>query len=193
MHGLRVTKHRPAASVGLVTAVAISLCACGSSGSKSATSPPAAPVSMRLASPAFAAGARIPARFTCDGGDQSPPLAWGGVPSKAVELALSLDDPDAPGGGFTHWTLYGIAAHTSGVAAGRTPPGASAGRNSFDKTGYGGPCPPKGDKPHHYRFVLYALPSKLGLKPGASVDEFRTKVSAAPPISEGTFTGTYSR
>jgi Raf kinase inhibitor-like YbhB/YbcL family protein len=193
MHALRVTKDPRLASVGLVTAVAVGLCACGSSGRKTATPPPAAPVSMRLTSPAFAAGARIPARFTCDGGDESPPLAWSGVPAKARELALSVDDPDAPGGGFTHWTLYGIAPRTSAIAAGRTPSGAAAGRNSFGKTGYGGPCPPKGDKPHHYRFVLYALPSTLGLKPGASVDDFRTALSGAAPIAQGTFTGIYSR
>jgi Raf kinase inhibitor-like YbhB/YbcL family protein len=192
MHAFRVTKHLPGTSVGVVTALALALCACGSGAGKSAAPPPAAPVSMRLTSPAFAAGARIPARFTCDGQDQSPPLAWTGVPSKASELALSVDDPDAPGGGFTHWTLYAIAPHTSSIAAGRTPAGASAGRNSFGRAGYGGPCPPRGDPPHHYRFVLYALSAPLRLKPGASVDTFHAAVSGAA-TAEGTLTGTYSR
>ena len=193
MHSFTVANYPGRLSVGVVTALAALLCGCGSGGGVASKPLPPAPASLRLASAAFAPGGAIPRAFTCDGQDRSPPLRIGGVPARARQLALSLDDPDAPSGDFTHWLLYGVRARTSAIPAGGAPPGAVQGRNSFGKDAYSGPCPPKGDKPHHYRFVLYALPSKLGLKPGASVDEFRAKVSAAPPISEGTFTGTYSR
>ena len=194
MHITRVTKSPGALTVALVTALAIPLSGCGGSGSGGSKSPaPSAPATMRLSSPAFRDGASIPARYTCTGQGQSPPLAWRGVPDKARELALSVDDPDAPGGDFTHWLAYGIDPGTRSVAPGAVPKGALQGRNSFGKDGYSGPCPPKGDKPHHYRFVLYALSKPSGLKAGASVDRFRTAVGGGAALAQGTLTGTYSR
>jgi hypothetical protein len=170
--------------------MAIALCACGSGGSSSPA--PSAPATLRLSSPAFAAGGTIPARFTCDGANESPPLAFGGVPAGARQLALSMDDPDAPGGDFTHWLLYRVPPRTRALAAGAVPPGAAQGRNSFGRSGYSGPCPPKGDRPHRYRLVLYALRRPLALAPGASPDAFRAAVSGAA-LAEGTLRGTYSR
>ena len=113
----------------------------------------------------------IPARFTCSGDNLSPALAWTDPPSGTQSLALIVDDPDAPGGVFTHWVLYDLAASARQLPEGTQmkadPEGGRQGSNGFDKTGYGGPCPPPGHV-HRYYFRLYALDSKLGLPPGAS-------------------------
>lgn len=113
---------------------------------------------MKISSPAFADGAPIPVEYTCDGENRSPHLTWDGVPRGARSLALIMDDPDAPRGTFTHWVLYDIPAEVTklgpDVADGDV---GVSGRNSFGHPGYGGPCPPPGDRPHRYRFTLYAL------------------------------------
>ena len=108
-----------------------------------------------LRSTAFADGADIPARHTCDGDDLSPRLTWSGAPAGTRSLALVMDDPDAPRGTFTHWVVYDIASGVTELGEGSTV--GTQGRNSFGRTGYGGPCPPRGDEPHRYRFTLYAL------------------------------------
>lgn len=105
-----------------------------------------------LTSPAFAPGEPMPARYTCDGRDASPPLRWTAPPRGTVSLALTVTDPDAVGGPFVHWRLTGIAPSTRALAAGSR----AGGRNSFGKTGYGGPCPPRG-RAHRYVFDLRAL------------------------------------
>ena len=152
-----------------VTALAVvaALGGCGGGGEKVSGGLPSAPDEIKLSSPAFAAGATIPKQFTCDGRNVSPPLQWSGVPSGATSLALIVEDPDAPGGTFVHWTVYEIGAGLSAIAEGKVPPGAVQGENSFGKSGYGGPCPPKGDAPHRYQFGLYALSGSSGLKAGA--------------------------
>ena len=119
---------------------------------------PAKPsMGMSLASPAFTDNGEIPAKYGCSGGGQavSPPLTIGGVPAAAKSLALIVDDPDAPGGTFTHWLVWNIAPSTTSIAEGLPPAGASEGKNGYGKTGWGSPCPPSGE--HHYIFVLYAL------------------------------------
>src|SRR6266542_2686441 len=99
---------------------------------------------IHLTSPAFADRETIPERFTCDGDDISPPLEWSGIPDAAAELALLVEDPDAPGATFVHWVLFGLDPTTDGLAEGSVPPEAKNGLTSFGKTGYGGPCPPRG-------------------------------------------------
>jgi len=119
---------------------------------------PAKPsMGMALASPAFTENGEIPAKYGCSDGGQavSPPLTISGVPPQAKSLALIVDDPDAPGGTFTHWVVWNIAPSTTSVAEGLTPAGASEGKNGYGKSGWGAPCPPSGE--HHYIFVLYAL------------------------------------
>src|SRR6266536_2438083 len=95
-----------------------------------------------LRSDAFGDGEPIPARYTCEGEDVSPPLAWTGVPEGAVSLALICDDPDAPSGTFTHWVAWGIDPSTGGLAEGQSAP--REGPNGFGSGGYRGPCPPPG-------------------------------------------------
>jgi Raf kinase inhibitor-like YbhB/YbcL family protein len=112
-------------------------------------------MAFKLSSPAFVDGAEIPVRHTCDGDDISPRLTWSGVPDRARSLALVLDDPDAPRGTFTHWVVSDLPADLTELAEGSTE--GIQGRNSFGRTGYGGPCPPPRDDAHRYRFTLYAL------------------------------------
>lgn len=116
---------------------------------------------MRLISTAFANGAAIPRRHTCDGEDTSPPLAWSELPAAARSFALLCDDPDAPGGTWHHWAAYDIPADQDALApdaarhAGRYH--FKQGINDFRKIGYGGPCPPHRHGPHRYHFRLLAL------------------------------------
>ena len=108
---------------------------------------------MKITSSAFQEGANIPSKFTCDARDTSPPLQIAGVPTGAKSLALIVDDPDAPGGLFTHWIVWNISAQTNAVTEGNTPEGVH-GTNDFGKSGYGGPCPPSGT--HRYYFKIFA-------------------------------------
>jgi len=165
---------------------------CGGGGEKVEGPPPTAPERITLSSPAFAAGATIPKRFSCDGDGISPPLAWRGIPADARSLALLVEDPDAPSGTFVHWTLFDIPADSDGVRAGGQPSGARSGENSFGDRGYGGPCPPEDDAPHRYRFVLYALRDRLGLEAGASPQDVRAAIGERA-IARGQLTGRFGR
>src|ERR1043166_8874141 len=108
---------------------------------------------MTLSSSAFANNGAIPAKYTCDGANVSPPLTIAGVPPGAKSLALTLDDPDAPGGSFGHWLVGKIPPSTPSIGEGQHL-GVEE-QNGFGKPGYGGPCPPSGL--HHYAFTLYAM------------------------------------
>jgi Raf kinase inhibitor-like YbhB/YbcL family protein len=121
-------------------------------------------MTLTLSSPAFASGGDIPAQFTCDGADTSPPLAWSGVPAKSASLVLIVDDPDAPDPvaptmTWVHWVVFNIPPEDSAVDAGQSPKGAQQGLNDWKQIGYRGPCPPIGQ--HRYFFKLYALDIKL--------------------------------
>lgn len=124
---------------------------------------------MELTSPAFNHEGNIPAKYSCDGDNISPPLEIKDVPEAARSLALIMDDPDAPGGTFVHWTVWNIPANTSRVEEGSLPPEAQAGMTSFGKAGYGGPCPPDGE--HRYYFKLYALGGDIYLDPSATKED----------------------
>jgi Raf kinase inhibitor-like YbhB/YbcL family protein len=128
-----------------------------------------------ISSRGFPNGGEIPKKFTCDGADVSPELAWSGPPAGTQSFALIADDPDAPVGTWTHWVLFNLPASVSSLTENvskldELPNQARQGRNDFRKIGYNGPCPPPG-KPHRYFFKLYALSAKLDLKPGASKRE----------------------
>jgi Raf kinase inhibitor-like YbhB/YbcL family protein len=171
-------------------AVGLALAACG--GDRVQGPPPSAPDRIELTSSAFRDGGTIPKRYSCDGDEVSPPLAWRGVPDGARELALLVEDPDAPGGRFVHWALFKLSPQTSRLAAGRVPAGARQGKNSAGKAAYAGPCPPEGDAPHHYEFTLYALKSPLDLPDGADADDVRAAVGEAA-LARGRLVGRFGR
>ena len=137
-------------------AATLALAACSGGARKGDAKPQE--TNMQLSIPAIAAGASVPAKFTCDGEDKSPALEWSGAPEGTKSFALILDDSDAPGGTFRHWGVYDIPPTVTGLheGAGNEASFMQA-ENGFGSTGYRGPCPPKGDKPHHYRFKLFAL------------------------------------
>ena len=130
---------------------------------------------LAMRSSAFEDGGTIPLRFTCDGEEQSPPLAWDRAPEGTTSLALMVHDPDAARGDFTHWVLFNLPPGTTEIAAGvgsggELPGGARQGRNDFGKLGYGGPCPPAGPA-HGYVFGLTALDAALDLPEGATREQ----------------------
>lgn len=144
---------------------------------------------MKVISSAFQEGGNIPAKFTCDGSDTSPPLQITGVPSEAKSLVLIADDPDAPGGLFTHWLVWNIPPQTSSIAEGSALNGVH-GTNDFGKSGYKGPCPPSAT--HRYLFKVFALDRELDLRGGAK----RSQVDAAMKghvIAQGELVGRYAR
>lgn len=122
-------------------------------------------MAFNLTTRAFENGATIPTKHTCKGDDLSPPLDWDEIPKGTTSLALIMEDPDAPGGTFIHWIVYNLPADNNGLKANiprqkHLKNGATQGKNDFDKIGYGGPCPPKGEE-HRYFFRLFALKKKL--------------------------------
>ncbi|MDJ1159196.1 YbhB/YbcL family Raf kinase inhibitor-like protein [Chelatococcus sp. SYSU_G07232] len=116
---------------------------------------------MQLRSSGFDDGATIPRRFTCDGENLSPPIAWSDPPEGTRSFALVCNDPDAPRGIWHHWAVYDIPADRTmlaeGIAALSDVKGLRQAINDFGRPGYGGPCPPHGHGPHHYHFRLMAL------------------------------------
>jgi len=110
---------------------------------------------MRLKSSDFENNGPIPSKFTCDGEDVSPQLSWEDVPDDAKSFALSVTDPDAPGGEFIHWLVYNIPREVRSFEQASVPEGVKQVENDFGRREYGGPCPPSGT--HRYIFSLYAL------------------------------------
>ena len=152
-------------------------------------------MSLVINTTAFSEGEMIPTRYTCDGPDVSPDLAWSGVPDAAETLALICDDPDAPMGTWVHWVLFNIPSSLSGLPAEISPDatlesGARHGTNDFRKLGYGGPCPPGGT--HRYYFKLYALDTELNLDSGATKDQLLEGMQGHI-LAEAQLMGTYKR
>lgn len=152
-------------------------------------------MTMQLATHAFPPGGRIPARYTCEGDDVSPPLSWSGAPPQTRSFALVCADPDAPGNTWYHWAVYDIPASIDGLAegfrGGRNA--APQARNDFTKDGYGGPCPPHGHGVHHYRFKLFALPVAHLELPERTHCRDVEKAATAQAIATAELIGTYSR
>jgi hypothetical protein len=160
-------------------------------------------MAIEVTSTAFAKGAPIPRKFTGEGDDVSPPLAWSGLPAETKELALICDDPDAPTPEpWVHWVIAKIPAETTGLPEGvprtprpKQPAGAVQGKNSWpagEAIGYRGPMPPPGHGRHRYYFKLYALRSKLAVEPGVSKKQLLAAMSGQV-IEEGGLMGTYER
>ncbi|HUP47673.1 MAG TPA: YbhB/YbcL family Raf kinase inhibitor-like protein [Thermoanaerobaculia bacterium] len=144
---------------------------------------------MRITSTAFADGESIPPKYTCDGHDLIPPLAFEEVPDAAVSLALVMDDPDAPGGTWDHWVVWNIPKEQRSIEEGKPPEGV-VGRNSWGKNAWGGPCPP--DRQHRYVFKLYALDSRLDLAGSAGKGDLE-RAMKGHILAEARFTGLYDR
>lgn len=155
------------------------------------TQTPGAPMTIMVSSSEFGDGETIPERFTCDGEDVSPPLEFADVPADAAELALVVEDPDAPSGTFVHWVIWGIDPELPSLGVGEVPAAVTQGGTDFGGEGYGGPCPPAGN-PHRYVFTVFALSEPLDLAAGASAGELRDAV-AGVVVAEGSFMGLYGR
>ena len=151
---------------------------------------------MRLFSTAFLEGGLIGKRYTCDGADTSPPLSWSGSPSTTQSFAILCEDPDAPGGTWRHWAAYDIphgqVALVEGASGQSGLPFKQA-NNDFNRKGYGGPCPPRGDRAHHYRFRLLALSvAKLVVSKNPSCLDVED-AARGHVIAEAILTGIYRR
>jgi Raf kinase inhibitor-like YbhB/YbcL family protein len=140
--------------------------------------------------------------FGCEGGNLSPALSWKDPPAGTRSFALLVHDPDAPtgGAGWWHWVVYNLPAGTTTLAQGAgsadgkgMPAGAVQQKTDFGSPGWGGPCPPAGDKPHHYHFTLYALKlEKLEVPPDASASLIGFVVNANA-LGHARLTGMYGR
>lgn len=146
---------------------------------------------LSLTSEAFQNGDAIPVQHTCDGPDQSPALSWGEPPQGTKSFALIVDDPDAPSGTFRHWGAFDIPASARSIGAGKQL-GTQA-TNDFGKSGYGGPCPPRGHGPHHYHFKLFALDvDKLGLSGNPKIADVES-LAKQHAVGQAELVGTYER
>ena len=162
-----------------------------------AASPAADPAGdFKLTSSAFPAETTIPKKYSCDGQDISPPLAWSGAPAGTKSFALIMDDPDARPNTWVHWVLFDLPGDTQSLSENvpktkELASGARHGNNGEPKIGYEGPCPPPGPV-HHYHFKLYALDGKLGLRPGASKAEVEKAVKGHT-LGEAHLVGLFKR
>lgn len=173
----------------IVVLLGLGLAACSRGGSSEVRRE--LPDTIAVTSSAFAEGRPIPKRFTCDDANVAPPLAWSGTPRDSAELALVVDDPDAPGGTYVHWVLFHLDPGLPGLQEGQVPQGARQARNSSGEVGYTGPCPPGGPA-HHYRFTLYALSERLDLPDRAKLQETLQDIARAA-TARGRLTGTFAR
>ncbi|MFL5797988.1 MAG: YbhB/YbcL family Raf kinase inhibitor-like protein [Actinomycetota bacterium] len=171
-----------------MAALVAMLVACSGSGGSGHDLPSAsARLHLRVSSPAFADGGSIPREYTCDGADVPPPVRWSGAPSGGTFVALMTD---ADANDFVHWLVYDIPGGTSGAVGGGSTVGIE-GRNGFDRNGYGGPCPPTGDAPHHYVISVYEAPA--GIPSPYASGESPEEVIPHDVLAQGSLTGTYAR
>lgn len=159
-------------------------------------------MTIQVTSTAFAEGKVIPKKYTGEGEDVPPPLAWSNLPEGTKQIALICDDPDAPGPQpWVHWVIYNLPADATGLPEGvprgprlKAPAGGLQGKNSWDSDniGYRGPLPPKGHGRHRYYFKLYALDVQLSLEPGLSKDALLKKIEGHV-LAQGQLMSTYER
>ena len=150
---------------------------------------------INITSSAFEDGGLIPAKYTCDGADVSPPLQWDAVPQGTRSIALICDDPDAPMGTWVHWVLFNLPSDAKELAENipseeTLPNGARQGVSDFGRIGYGGPCPPSGT--HRYFFKIYALDTEIGLEAGADKRQL-LKTMEGHILEQGRLIGKYKR
>jgi len=175
------------------------LAGCGGSNRSDPGGATGSGTSLALEATPFDDGERIPARYTCEGGDVNPELTISGVVDEVETLALVVDDPDAGDEPFVHWLLWNVPANTEtiprSVAKQEEPPfaeGARQGTNSAGNVGYTGPCPPTGDDAHTYYFRLHAVDTTLELEAGADRAALDDALSDHV-VDSVALTGTYER
>jgi len=179
----------------LVAVPILSFCSCKKSKQADFEAEGGEKMEIKVTSSAFAEGGLIPAKYTCDGSDISPPLQWDSVPEGTRTIALISDDPDAPMGTWVHWVLFNLPAETRELAEnvppdGTLPNGAKQGLSDFGKIGYGGPCPPSGT--HRYFFKIYALDTEIDLPAGAKKAQL-VKTMEGHILGQGQLIGKYKR
>ncbi len=177
----------------MVLAVCLVVGACGGDEGRTVLQPgERRPKGIKVISTAFEPNRPIPERYSCEGENVPPPLRWEGTPPGTAEVAVVVEDPDAPSGTFVHWIAVGIEPATHGLESGALPRGANVLAGSSDNATYVGPCPPNGSGTHHYFFEVYALPRLLDLSPAAppleKVRAIRREASAG-----GWLVGTFTR
>jgi phosphatidylethanolamine-binding protein (PEBP) family uncharacterized protein len=172
-----------------VLAAAVIVAGCGGDGERlSGDDLPRAPAALRLSSPAFIDGSRLPQRYTCDGAGEEPSVQAGTVPPSTRELVLVVTDPDAQGGTYVHVTRYGLSPRGDGSV----DHGGREGSNSAGDVGWTAPCPPEGDSAHRYVWSVYALRDPTDLAAGAKPAEVTAAVGDNPLV-RGTITARYGR
>jgi Raf kinase inhibitor-like YbhB/YbcL family protein len=177
---------RPALAPAVLAALV--LAGCGSSAASRPAAPTVSAATLTVTSSAFTEGAPLPAANTCVGAGTAPALAWAGDARGATAFAVVVDDPDAPGGTFTHWVVLDLPPGASSLAD-PPPAGAHQAQNSTGQPGWTPPCPPSGT--HHYRFTVYGLRTPTGLPDGAPTADALAAIQANA-IVEGRLTGLVS-
>ncbi len=150
------------------------------------------PVELDVLSPDISAGEQIPVRFTCDGADEAPVISWQRPPNGTRAVAVIMDDPDAPRGIFSHWVAFNLDPDDNSIRSvieGDGP--AVQGVNDFGESGYGGPCPPRGQT-HEYRFNVFALIAPLALDDDATAQDVLTAMRGSV-IGHGVLSAEYTR
>lgn len=176
--------------------VLLVLASCSSRNAETAPVERAAKMTVQVTSTAFKDGGSVPSKYTCDGQNVSPPLAWNTIPEGTKSIALIADDPDAPKGTWVHWVVYGLPPSLrnlpENVPASETVlgNGGRQGTTDFGKIGYGGPCPPSGT--HRYFFKVYALDIDLHENPGLTKAQL-LKAIEGHVLAEGQLMGKYAR
>jgi Raf kinase inhibitor-like YbhB/YbcL family protein len=175
----------------------VALASCGAAGKDNQMNDSTTVAQFALSSQDIADGQPIAQVHTCDGANQSPQLSWPEAPPGTRSFALVMDDPDAPNGTFRHWAVFNMpdtrTAIERGEGNGPSNTNFVQATNDFGKSGYGGPCPPRGHGPHRYRFKLYALDvDGLKLPPDANVEQVEQEAQRHV-IAKAQITGTYER
>ena len=152
-------------------------------------------MTITVTSSAFKNGEKIPAKYTADGKNISPPLKWKGADGNVKSYVIVCDDPDAPGGTWVHWILYNISVEMHEVEEktgnlAELPPGTIHGRNSWGQIGYSGPSPPSGT--HRYFFTVFALDKEIHLSSAPGIDELHAAMKGHI-VSDGQLMGIYKR
>ncbi len=145
---------------------------------------------MEVKSTSFKNNGNIPSKYTCDGDNVNPPLIIEDIPENTKSIAIIMDDPDAPSETFTHWIVWNIKPEGDKLTIEENSKPGVEGINDFNKTGYGGPCPPSGI--HRYFFRIYALNSELNLEENSGRVELENQIKKHR-IEESVLMGTYKR